>query len=331
MPEVRPNVSAVRLRVGVIGAGTMGKHHVRAYKALRDVDLVGVADPDQDARRAVRELHDVPTFADHRQLLGLVDAVSVAVPTTQHLDVALECLAARLHILVEKPIASDSDQGERIIAAARSAGRILQVGHIERFNPAVAELVRLIRGEQLLAISAQRLSPPTPRITDVDVVFDLMIHDIDVALSIADAESFADLAAIGRPVRPAPLDHVVAHGRTRTGVLIRLEASKITHHTVRELDVTTDRSYIRVNYLNRDIAVHRGAAVTTVPAPGYAYVEQGSITRPHVPMVEPLVLELEHFVDCISSGQRPVTSGESAVASLRIAERIQSLAWASRA
>jgi predicted dehydrogenase len=310
-----------RIRVGVIGAGSMGRNHLRIYDSLRDVELAAVADPDRAARDDAAERFGVRTFADHRDMLDQVDAVTVAVPTALHHAVALDCIAAGVHVLVEKPIASSSAQGEVIVRAAADRGVVLQVGHVERFNPAVIEVQRMLRDEQLIAIAAKRLSPPTPRVTDIDVIFDLMIHDIDIALGLSGSH-FATLSSVGRPDAPAPLDHVTAHGRLESGVIVELTASKVTHETLRRLEVTTESSYVTVNYLNRDISVSRRAAITGERSDSYAYTRQASLARPHAPDVEPLRQELVHFLSCVRTGQKPVSSGETALEAMRVAETI---------
>lgn len=323
MQALRAPLGDRRVRVGVIGAGNMGRNHARIYELLRDVELVGIADPDPAVRDEMARRHRIKTFAHHAELLAAVDAVSVAVPTAAHFAVGQDCCAAGVHLLVEKPITARSEDAEVLIKTARTRGLVLQIGHVERFNPAVLELDRVLDGERILSVAAQRLSPPTPRVADVDVIFDLMIHDIDIVLSLIGAP-IGELTAVGRPGRPALLDYVSAQGRTDNGIIVRLEASKITQETVRRLEVTSDRSYVTVNYLNRDITVYRGGAVvTSAPDEGYAYVQEASVSRPHVPTVEPLRLELEHFIDCIRHGNEPRTSGEQALSALRVAERIK--------
>ena len=147
-----------RVRVGVIGAGSMGRNHLRVYDSLRDVDLVAVADPDEAVRADAAARFGVRTFADHRDMLDQVDAVTIAVPTVLHQVVAVDCIAAGVHVLVEKPIASTSAEGDAIVRAAADRGVVLQVGHVERFNPAVIEVERMLRDERLIAIAARRLS-----------------------------------------------------------------------------------------------------------------------------------------------------------------------------
>lgn len=303
----------------------MGRNHLRVYDSLPDVQLGAVADPDQNVREDVASRYGVRVVADHREMLGDVDAVTVAVPTALHHTVALDCIGAGLHVLLEKPIADTTAHAEAVVAAARERGVVLQIGHVERFNPAVIEVKKMLSTERLMAIAARRLSPPPPRAIDIDVVFDLMIHDIDVVLDLAGSD-FVSLAAVGRPHTPARLDHVTAHGRLRNDVVVELTASRITHDTVRQLELTTDRSYITVNYMNRDISVSRAAAVTEHRSGEYAYVQQASLARPHAPDVEPLRLEVEHFLSCVRSGGEPLTSGATALKALRVAEDIARMA-----
>jgi predicted dehydrogenase len=208
------------------------------------------------------------------------------------------------------------------VRAAAERGVVLQVGHIERFNPAVIEVGQMLRDDRLIAIAAKRLSPPTPRVTDIDVIFDLMIHDIDIALALSGSR-FATLNAVGRPEAPAPLEYVAAHGRLENDVIVELTASKVTHETVRRLEVTTESSYITVNYLNRDISVSSRAAITDSRSDSYAYIRRASLARPHAPDVEPLRQELMHFLGCVRSGETPISSGKTALEALHVAESIK--------
>lgn len=319
-----------RLRVGVIGAGSMGRNHVRIYRTLPDAELVGVADIDGPTRTEVAKAHDTRSFADYRELFPFVDAVSVAVPTVAHHATVLECLRLGLHVLVEKPMAARSEEADEMLREAHARSLVLQVGHVERFNPAVLELPGVISGERILVIEARRLSPPTPRVTDVDVVFDLMIHDVDIVASLVGEPLVVD-GALGRPFGDGPLDHVIAHGRSASGTLFRLAASKITQETVRCLEVTTDRSYVVANYQTRELVVHRRAFVSMTGDEGDRYVQEAVILRPHLPSHEPLRLEIAQFVAAALGRSRPITRPEEAVAALRIAERIQALARPGRA
>lgn len=311
-----------RIRVGVIGVGNMGIHHARVFSMIPGVEVVGVADPDPERLGRARDAHDVPGFADHRELLGIVDAVSIAVPTALHRRIAGECLERNVHVLVEKPIAASVGEGEELFALAHRHKVVLQVGHIERFNPAVQELRKIVVGQTLYAIGTRRCSPPTPQIADVDVVFDLLIHDLDIALALADAP-VRSIKAMGRAVKDRRTDHVLAQVEFANGVLADLVASKITQQRIRELAVTTDSSYITLDYISRDIAVYRNASVT--PAGGASsplqHTEGVVVEKPVVRPMEPLRLELEHFIACIN-GAPAVTGPSDALAALRVASTI---------
>lgn len=305
----------------------MGANHARVYSMLRAADLVGVADPDRVARERIASIYGVPAYDDHRHLLPNVDAVSIAVPTRSHLEVAIDCLRQGLHVLVEKPIAADLASGEAMLAEAGSRGRVLQVGHIERFNPAVTEAARVIAGERVLAISARRLSPPTPHVPE-DVVLDLLIHDLDIAMHLA-SSPVASFGALGALNERAELALVMAHVGFENGILADLIASKMTQQRIRELDITTDRSHVTVNYRTRDVSVYRKGSVSVVDEVDRSrYMQEAVIEKPSVPMAEPLYLELEHFLGCVR-GTAPRLDPREAVASLAAALRIRDLALGS--
>ena len=173
------------VRVGVIGIGNMGWHHARVLSLLRDAELVGVADPDETRGRLAVEQFNCRWFPDYTALLSEVEAVCIAVPTLLHHRVGMACLQAGLHVLIEKPIAANQEEAAELIQAAERASKLLQVGHIERFNPAFRELLKVVAGEEIVVLEARRHSPNPDRANDVSVVLDLMIHDIDLVLELA--------------------------------------------------------------------------------------------------------------------------------------------------
>ena len=177
----------VPVKVGVIGIGNMGWHHARVLSLLRDADLVGVADPDAERGKLATEQFGCRWFADYNAMLSEVEAVCIAVPTLLHHPVGLACLRAGVHVLIEKPIAASQDEATALIEAASAAGCLLQVGHIERFNPAFRELTKVVANEEVVVLEARRHSPHSDRANDVSVVLDLMIHDIDLVLELAKA------------------------------------------------------------------------------------------------------------------------------------------------
>ena len=209
----------VPVKVGVIGIGNMGWHHARVLSLLRDADLVGVADPDAERGKLATEQFACRWFADYNAMLTEVEAVCIAVPTLLHHPVGLACLRAGVHVLIEKPIAASQDEATALIEAASAAGCLLQVGHIERFNPAFRELTKVVANEEVVVLEARRHSPHSDRANDVSVVLDLMIHDIDLALELAKAP-VVRLAAAGGRSAEGPIDYVNATLGFENGCLL---------------------------------------------------------------------------------------------------------------
>lgn len=307
------------LRVGVIGAGNMGTNHARVYSMFRHAELVGVSDTDAARAHAVAQRYQARAFRSYTELLPEVDAVSIAVPTPLHHEVAQACLEMGLHVLVEKPLTLEVVHGERLLAEADRRGLVLEVGHIERFNPAVIEVGEVVRDERILAISARRLSPPTPQVVDVDVVLDLLIHDLDIVSRFA-ASPVARLSAMG--TGGASLDLVMAHLEFQNGILADLVASRVTQQRVRELEITTDKAFISVNYRTRDVSIYRRGLISAQERADHRHRQDAVIEKPFVEAVEPLYLELDHFLRRI--GDRTLKSGAAdAVAALRLATRVR--------
>ena len=197
------------VRVGVIGIGNMGWHHARVLSLLRDAELVGVADPDAGRGALAVAQFGCRWFPDYTELLGEVEAVCIAVPTLLHHRVGMAAMQAGVHVLIEKPIAATQEEATALIQAAETAGRLLQVGHIERFNPAFRELLKVVAGEEIVVLEARRHSPNPDRANDVSVVLDLMIHDIDLVLELA-ASPVVRLAAAGGRSSDGPIDYVLS-------------------------------------------------------------------------------------------------------------------------
>lgn len=197
------------VKVGVIGIGNMGWHHARVLSLLRDAELVAVADPDAERGQLAVDQFECRWVADYQELLGQVEAVCIAVPTLLHHGVGMACLKAGVHVLIEKPIAASQEEAAELIQAAEASGRLLQVGHIERFNPAFRELLKVVANEDVVVLEARRHSPNPDRANDVSVVLDLMIHDIDLVLELAGAP-VVRLAAAGGCSAEGPIDYVNA-------------------------------------------------------------------------------------------------------------------------
>jgi predicted dehydrogenase len=294
------------IRVGVVGLGVFGRHHARHYAAREGVQLVAVADTDASRANAAAELSGATAFVDHRSLIGRVDAASVAVPATFHARVAGELLSAGIHVLVEKPITTESASARSLIARAERAGVVLQVGHVERFSPVVREIKR--RVSEPRRIACVRWAPRSPRSADVDVVLDLMIHDIDHILTIAGAP-LVTVAASGVSGAGGSTDEAEAWLTFRNGVVATLSASRVASETRRTLTVTEARSVYAGDLAaaRLTVATRGGATIDTVTFP------------PH----DNLAAEIAAFLDAVRGARSPEVDGAAGLAALAVARRIQ--------
>jgi len=312
-----------RVRVGVIGIGTMGERHCRVYAtSLRNVDLIGIADLNAERGRTVAANYETRYFEDYRQLLNEVDAVNIATTTPAHFDLAMEVLAHDVHVLVEKPLTETLEQGEQLVAEAERRGKVLQVGHVERFNPAYIELKHVIEDKRLIAINVQRLSSFDASNTDVDVVRDLMIHDLDLIADLI-GKDFEGLTAWGRSISTNATDHAVANISFKNGPIVTLTASRVTEQKVRSMAVVAEGTYIEVDLLGKTLLLHRRTFpqyVNNHQTPKYR--QESVIECIQVPTVEPLLLELRHFVDCVREGKPTSVPGCDGLYALRLAHQV---------
>jgi predicted dehydrogenase len=310
------------LRVGVIGVGVMGERHARVYSSLRRIRLIGVSDQDAGRGEAVAEQHDTLHFPDRRRLLKEVDAVSIVTTTPSHFDLAMEALETGVHVLVEKPLTESLEQGKQLVEEAERRGLILQVGHIERFNPAYIELKNVTEGMRVVAINARRLSPFDLSNTDVDVIRDLMIHDLDLVADLAGA-NLEGINAWGRSISTGAIDHAVANLSFRDGPIATLFASRITEQKVRHMEVITEGAYIEADLLSKSILVHRRTLPEYLDGNHVTkYRQESIIERIFVPMAEPLMLELRHFVECVLEGKPSDVPGRDGLYALQLAQSV---------
>ena len=311
------------VKVGVIGIGNMGWHHARVLSLLRDAELVGVADPDADRGRLAIEQFGCRWFADYRTMLTEVEAVCIAVPTLLHHPVGMACLEAGLHVLIEKPIAASQDEATALIQAARTAGRLLQVGHIERFNPAFRELIKVVANEEVVVLEGRRHSPHADRANDVSVVLDLMIHDIDLVLELAQSP-VVRLAAAGGRSADGPIDYVNATLGFENGVVASLTASKMSHRKIRSLSAHCRSSLVETDFLNHTLHIHRRAHEWYSADHGeLLYRNDGFIEEVSTTSIEPLYAELEHFLQCVRGRETPAVDGLQASRALLLADLIE--------
>jgi predicted dehydrogenase len=305
------------VRAGVVGVGTMGRHHARVYRELPGARLVGVSDVDRERASEVAEEYDTTPLPRDR-LLDAVDVVSVAVPTAYHAEVARAAIVRGVHVLVEKPFVTRPSEGRDLIDLAEQHGVALQVGHVERFNPAVRTLADIVPDLNLIAVNTNRLGPPLERTIDDGVVLDLMIHDIDVLLSLVDSE-VERLEASGTRDE----QYVCAVVTFENGVVANLTASRVTQEKVRTLSITAEDCQINVDYSDQSVEIHRHSLPEYIVNDGTVRYRHESITeRPTVENGEPLKRELSAFVEAARTGSRPVVDGEAGLQALAMARRI---------
>jgi predicted dehydrogenase len=305
------------LRAGVVGLGMMGRNHVRVWdEAVDGVELAAVADPDPQALRRATQGRSLRGYPDAAAMFaeGGLDLVSVVAPTSDHLPIVLEALAAGVHVLVEKPIAATRDEAERMIAAAAEAGRILTVGHIERFNPAVRELRRrLAAGElgRIFEVHATRLGPFPARIRDVGVVVDLAPHDLDVMRYLLGSDPVRLYAETEQRIHTDHEDLFVGIMKFANGAVGVLDINWLTPTKKRTLSVTGERGMYVADYLTQDLVFYAN--------PADASVAEGEVVRRHVERREPLAVELDEFARAVREGGPPPVDPREAMVALLLA------------
>jgi len=305
--------SAGKIKVAVIGVGHLGQHHARIYTELPGAELVAVADLSEARRRDVGGRLKVPAVADYRSLIGKVDAVSVAVPTAAHYPIALTFLQAGSDVLVEKPITQTVGEADVLIAAAAKGGRILQVGHSERYNGAVRALSTQVQDPGFIEV--HRMGPFPGRGTDVDVVLDLMIHDIDIVLTLVKSP-VASVSAVGVPVVSGQVDIANARLEFASGCVANITASRVSGERLRKIRVFQRDTYFVLDYASQELNLFR-----KTPGDGSG---KARLTRIEVPVarVEPLRQELDDFLDSVRTRRPPLVSGEAGREAVAVAAQI---------
>lgn len=312
-----------QIRTGVIGVGNMGQHHARVCATMPGSRLIGVADLDAARAELIASRYEVSAYRDYRALLDKVEAVCVAAPTSLHHAIGMACLEHGVHVLMEKPLAVSMEEARDLTATAHRRGLILQVGHVERFNPTFVELVNVLAEHQILALEARRLSPFATRAADVSVVYDLMVHDLDLIMTLVNSP-VVGTQAIGGKLRSPQLDHVMAILNFDAGQVASLTASKVTQHKVRQLAVTCAEAFVVADFLARTVMVYRQAiADYFAHRDEVLYRQEGLIEQVYVPPVEPLYAEIQHFLSCVRDGRQPQVGGEDALRVMAVADQIE--------
>jgi predicted dehydrogenase len=300
------------VRAGVIGVGALGRHHARVWADTPGARLVGVCDADPARAAEVAARHGCRSFADARELLAEVDAVSVAVPTVDHHAVGRLSLDLGKDVLLEKPMTTTLAEADDLLALAGARRAVLQVGHIERFNPATEALLSAGKGARFVEV--HRLGSFSPRSLDVDVVLDLMIHDLDIVLSLDGSEP-VQIEAVGVPVLTARVDIANARLRFASGLIANLTASRVSQEKVRKFRVFAPRTYVSADFTAREAEVYRLEA-DEGGTPRITTARRGAPDR------EPLRLQIEAFARAVRDRSRPVVPGEDGRRALALAHAI---------
>lgn len=314
------------VRIGVVGVGRMGQRHCRVVSNLRKTQLVGVHDQSVEVGNRVAKQFEVEYFPDLDQLLDKVDAVVLATPTPTHYEQAMRCLNRCVHILIEKPITETLEQAEKLVNLAESQKLIVQVGQIERFNPAYMELKNVLDELRPMAITLNRLSPYQGSNKDVDVVLDLMIHDTNLVLDLVG--SFPEkISALGLTVYSGTVDHAIAQLFFKGGPILSMTASRVTEEKVRKIDVTCREAYIECDLLGKSILAHRSTIGEYINAQkrGVKYRQESIVERINVPTFEPLFLELQHFTECVLENKPTFVSARDGYMALKLAVQIRDM------
>jgi len=298
-----------KVKVGVIGVGVMGEHHVRIYSALKEASLIGLFDSNPDRALAISNKYACQSFASPDSLLAQVSALTLASPTSTHFDLARLCLKHKKHILVEKPLASSLAEAEELVSQARANKCVLACGMIERFNPAFTKASSLVRQEKLLGLDFKRFSPFPERISDASVVMDMMLHDLDLALALAPAQ-LASFKAQGRKVRSSRLDEATATLFFTDGLIAKVEASRVKESRQRSLAITTDKGLYEADLLNKRLYRRDFDSLS---------VRQ----ELEVKSDDQLTAELKDFVRAVSLGRAPKVPGSESLTLIKLAEEVE--------
>jgi predicted dehydrogenase len=309
-------------KIGVVGVGKMGEYHVGVLSEMREVDLVGVVDSDQERAKKISQQYKTHSYKNYKDLFEVVDAVVVAVPTSLHYSIGKEFIEAGIHTLLEKPCTDDLSKAEDLFDLAEKKNITLHIGHVERFNGAVQELFKIVKDP--IYIECRRMSPFSSRIKDDGVVLDIMIHDIDIVLKLVES-TVVNLNVIGNSIFSKRDDLINAQIEFENGCIANILASRVSQNKVRTLEVTQKESSILLDYTEQEIFVHRQSSSESQLSPGsLRYKQESLIERIFVHKDNPLKLELKHFIDCAVNGSQSKLAIKKELNSLDIALQILS-------
>ncbi len=308
------------LKIGVAGTGQMGRYHINLLPTIPGIEFCSICDINEDMIKTLTKKYDVRGFIDYKKFLSSVDAVIISVPTYLHYRFANEALEAGKHVLLEKPMTKTVYFAEKLIGLAARKNLVLQVGHVERFNPAVQELQNIVKKPYLIQV--QRLGPRS-RIKDVGVVLDIMIHDIDIVLSIAQSK-VVGISAYGHKIYSGFEDVANATIYFANGIIANITASRVSANKIRTLAISQEGSYILLDYMTQEITVIRQPLEEYIVLKEEIKYKQESLVE-HVFVHKennPLKLEQIHFIECIDNGRKPIRNSEADISALKIAKEI---------
>jgi predicted dehydrogenase len=306
-------MSDKKIRFGVIGAGKIGTFHTRTLAKMPDVELIGICDNDPMRAQKLAWEYNCTPYTRHNELLPQIDAVIVAAPTQLHHAIGMDCLESRVHTLMEKPIASTMEQARELIEKAKAKKVILQIGHVERFNPSVLEAFKYIKNPKFIAI--KRLGPYDPRMANIGVVLDLMIHDIDLLLTMLQSD-IVSIDAVGLSAFSDYEDIANVRFKFANGCTADVTASRASFERARYMNLYQPDAYISVDFMNARVKIYRKKA------PLIKSLDDIDVIYPSFDKQMPITSEILHFVDCIKNDKTPAPSGENGSKALQIALQI---------
>ena len=309
-----------KVKFGIIGVGHMGQYHVNVGKQLSSAELIGVYDADPARAKFIAEQHNTRVFAQIADMLKEVEAVIISAPTFLHYEISKQALEAGKHVLVEKPISETVEQARELVKIAADKKLTFQVGHIERFNGAILQLGKVATAP--IHVESRRLAPYNARIKDVGVVLDMMIHDIDIVLNLVKSD-VVSVKAVGSKVVSDHEDVASVVLKFANGSIASINASRATQAKIRTLNVTQKDNYIKLDFTDQDIEIHRQASSDTVLGnQEITYKQESIVEKVFVYKDNPLKQQHEHFMKCIMGMENPLVAGESDIKTLEVAHKV---------
>ncbi len=312
------------LKIGVIGTGHMGINHVRNISEEKRFELIGIYDADPSRAQEVAEIYGTRAFDDMDVLLESVEAVVIAVPSSLHKEVGLKVAARGVHALIEKPLAPNSEDAKEIIEAFDRAGLKLQVGHIERFNAVVQEAKKILRGKDIFFIEARRFSAfsGSGRISDVSVIEDLMIHDIDIVCDLMEPQTVTGITGNGEVLRSTLADFATCMLRFSSKAHAVISASRVSQEKVRKIEIHTADSILSADLLARTLTITQNTEIIVDNGQQWAYKQDALVQKVFVPIIEPLRAELQSFYSAVAEGADIIVDGKAALRAIEICEKV---------